>query len=117
MSAPKQVCAAPGCDRAVPRTDRRGRPAIYCCPGCRPTARRTTGPTTGRTGLVSVEVANPETSPDGRPAGRVWTVRLRRDDRVVLIADDLGWPSANALALDLRELLHPTRHDTGAAID
>jgi len=28
--------------------------------------------------------------PDDGPAGRVWTVRLRRDDRVVLIADDLG---------------------------
>ena len=54
--------------------------------------------------------------PRGRPAQRVWTVRLRRGPRVVVIATDLGWPSAHALARQLNDLIHP-RQNPGAAID
>jgi hypothetical protein len=101
------ACAAVGCDNPVPRRPGPGRPAIYCSPGCRPTACRP---------AVVVEVEHPAESPDGRRAKRVWSVRLRRGTRVVVIADDLGWPSANALATELEDLLRPARQ-TGGAID
>lgn len=101
------VCRAPGCDNPVPRRAR-GRPAVYCSPACRP-ARRRRG--------VVVEVDHPESSPDGRPTERVWRVRLRRGERVVVVAEALGWPSAHALAGELHDLLSlgPTRK--GGAID
>ena len=109
------VCAAPGCEEPVPRTHRQGRPAIYCSPEHRPSAA--TNPPRRRTSTVVVEVAHPETSPDGRPADRVWTVRLRRGTITVIIADNLGWPTANALHQQLANLLGPTPQHTGAAID
>ena len=90
------VCAAADCENPVPRRPGRGRPAIYCSPECRPTRCRP--------GVV-VEVDHPEASPDGRRAQRVWTVRLRRGRRTVVIAEDLGWPSAHALAAQLEDLL------------
>ena len=64
-----------------------------------------------------VEVEHPDVSPDGRPADRVWTVRLRKSDHVIVIADDLGWPTANALARELNDLLHNNPAQTGGAID
>jgi len=48
---------------------------------------------------------------------RVWTVRLRRGQRVVVIADDLGWPSANALAGELSDLLSPASRRKGGTIE
>jgi hypothetical protein len=48
---------------------------------------------------------------------RLWTVRLRRGHRAVVIADNLGWPSANALAHELVDLLTPQAETRGAAID
>jgi hypothetical protein len=90
------TCAASGCENPVPRRPGPGRPAIYCSPECRPTRCRP--------GIV-VEIDHPDESPDGRRARRVWTVRLRRGRRVVVIAGDLGWPSANALATQLEDLL------------
>jgi len=93
------TCARPGCDNALPPR-RYGRPALYCCPACRPSrAPRPTG--------LRVEVDHPESSSDGRPAERIWTVALRRGQRVVVIAEGLGWPSANALAIQLEDLLTP----------
>ncbi len=63
-----------------------------------------------------VEVDHPAESLDGRRVQRVWTVRLRRGHRTVVIAEDLGWPSANALAAQLEDLLGPARQ-TGGAIE
>jgi hypothetical protein len=103
---PPVTCAAPGCDQLVPR-GRPGRPPIYCSTTCRPSYHRP--------GIL-VEVDHPDTSTDGRPAQRIWTVRLRRGSRVVVIANDLGWPSAHALARQLNDLIHP-RQNPGAAID
>jgi len=102
------VCAAPGCDNVVVRTNAPGRPAIYCSATCRPSRHRAG---------VAVEVAHPDTSPDGRDASRVWLVRLRRGRRVVTIADNLGWPSAYALATELEQLLLSRPRQEGAAID
>lgn len=102
------ACAAPGCANLVPRRRGPGRPAIYCSTVCRPKHRRP--------GIV-VEVDHPDVSPDGRPVERVWSVRLRRGQDVVVIADDLGWPSANALAGDLDDLLRPRSQQKGGAIE
>lgn len=113
-SAPEPVtCAAPGCDQTVPRPNRPGRPAIYCSADCRPTRAHAA---VRRTDVV-VEVDHPATSPDGRPTERVWTVRLRRGKRIVVIVNDLGWPTANALAHDLNDLLLANPPHKGAAID
>jgi hypothetical protein len=101
-----RACAADGCHNPVPTG--RGRPAIYCSPTCRPSWRP------ARRRQITVELANPDTSPDGRPADRVWIVRLRRADKAVTIADNLGWPSASALAGQLEAVLYPTRKE-GAA--
>lgn len=102
------VCAAPGCDNVVVRTTAPGRPPIYCSPTCRPSRHRAG---------IAVEVTHPDTSPDGRDANRVWLVRLRRGQRVVTIAEGLGWPSANALATQLEQLLLSRPRHQGGAID
>ena len=100
------TCARSGCDNPLP-AHRRGRRPIYCAPACRPSQ--------ARPGALSVEVDHPEASPDGRPAERVWTVRLRRAERSVVIADSLGWPSAHALATQLEDLLTPPPRRRSAA--
>jgi hypothetical protein len=103
------VCAAPGCDEMVSR-QQRGRPAIYCSPSCRPAAR-------GRAGVnVVVEVDHEPTPDNERPSGRVWLVRMRRGERSVVIAAELGRPSAEHLAGQLNELLATRRRVKGAAM-
>jgi len=108
MSPTPVACAATGCANPVPRRRGPGRPALYCSPACRPKPPRS---------RVAVEVDHPDASPDGRSVERVWTVRLRRGRRVVVIADDLGWPSANALAGALDDLLRPSSQRKGDAIE
>jgi len=102
------ACAAPDCTNPVPRRLGPGRPAVYCSPGCRPNRPRP---------AIRVEVDHPDTRPDGRPLRRVWAVRLRRGEQVVVIADDLGWPSANALAGQLDDLLRPRSRQKGGTIE
>jgi hypothetical protein len=104
-----RTCAAAGCDNPCPQP-RRGRPPIYCSPACRPSCR-------GRPSSLVVELDHPTASSDGRPPERVWAVSLRRGQRVVLIADNLGWPSANALAQQLADLITSRPRQKGAAID
>jgi len=107
-TTPAAACAAPRCTNLVNRRPGPGRPAIYCSADCRP----------GRTQpKILVEIDHPDTSPDGRPVQRVWTVRLRRGEHVVVIANDLGWPSANALTGQLNDLLHPPPQQNGEPID
>jgi hypothetical protein len=101
-------CAAEGCTNPVTRKRQRGRPAIYCSPECRP-SRRSRG--------VTVEVVNPDESVDGRPAVRVWTVRLRRGRRAVTVAAGLGWASATALSEDLQRLLAASPRSKGAPLE
>lgn len=108
MTPTPAACAALGCSNLVPRRAGAGRPAVYCSPVCRPNHRRP--------GIL-VEVDHPETSPDGRPVERVWAVRLRRGRDFVVIADDLGWPSANALAGALDDLLRPSSRQTGGTME
>jgi hypothetical protein len=110
MSAdPPVTCAAPGCQNPIARKGR-GRPAVYCSPACRPAARG------HRPVRVLVEVDHEPTPDDLRPAGRIWLVRLRRGDQRVVIAAELGRPSAEHLAAQLTALLSP-RRTKGAPID
>lgn len=101
------ICAAPGCTNPIQQR-RRGRPAIYCSTTCRPSHRRSPGR------QLVVEVAGPDR--DAIRPGRAWHVQLRRGSRTVTIATDLGWPSAHALANDIRELT-ATNSSRGAAIN
>ena len=104
------ACAAEGCDRPVPR-GQRGRPHIYCSPGCRPSRARHPG------GTIVVEVDHEATPDDARPAGRIWIVRLRRNQRTVTIASELGRPSADHLATQIGALLNPHQQAHRGAID
>ncbi|HYA69157.1 MAG TPA: hypothetical protein VED63_10530 [Acidimicrobiales bacterium] len=100
------VCAAKGCENTVVRTNRRGRPPIYCSPRCRP------GRQSALRRLV-VEVDHEPVADDGRPVGRVWLVRLRRGQRSVVIAADLGRPSADHLAGEIAALITPRARGGG----
>ena len=105
------VCAAPGCDKPLSTRSGRGRPALYCSPECRPAGR-------GRSGIhVVVEVDHEPTLDDERPAGRIWLVRLRRGNQAVVIAAELGRPSADHLAAQLNSLLATRRRSKGVAIN
>jgi len=64
-----------------------------------------------------VEVDHPDASADGRAPPRVWTVRLRRGKQIVVIAENLGWPSANALAGQLDDLLRPAAGQRGGRLN
>lgn len=109
MSAGRpERCQAPGCDRPL-RRGGRGRPPLYCSPACRPGA-------TAR-GRLTVEVDHEPTSDDGRPLGRVWLVRLRRGTRGVVIASELGRPSADHLAGQIAQLLSSQRKTGGGAME
>jgi hypothetical protein len=105
------ICAAPGCDTPLPHRSGRGRLALYCSPECRPAAR-------GRSGVhVVVEVDHEPTPDEERPTGRIWLVRLRRGDQAVVIAAELGRPSADHLAGQLNSLLATRRKSKGVAIN
>ena len=66
---------------------------------------------------VVVEVDHEPTADDERPAGRIWLVRLRRGEQAVVIAAELGRPSAEHLAGQLNTLLATRRRSKGVAID
>ncbi len=113
MSAPAgraTVCATPGCTKPLPAPAGRGRPRVYCSPQCRTSSA-------SRSGRVSVEVDH-ELDEDGcRPAGRVWLVKMRRGRREVIVASELGRPSADHLAGQIAELISPRRRAEGGAME
>jgi hypothetical protein len=94
------LCAAANCDNSLPVGSGRGRPAIYCSPRCRPTALKQ------HRRNVEVEVAHEPTQEGDRPSGRVWSVTIRRGARGVVIAAELGRPSAESLAAQVTALLN-----------
>src|SRR5947208_1892707 len=106
--SPRPAASSPISPAATPTAARK--------PGCAagPARRPSRQP---RSSTVYIEIDHPASSSDGRAVERLWTVRLRRGDRAVLIADNLGWPSANALAHELVDLLTPHAQNRGAAID
>ena len=60
---------------------------------------------------LHAEVDHGSTSANGRPPHRAWLVRLRRDNRAVIIATGLARPSAEHLASKINQLLHPPDTD------
>jgi hypothetical protein len=110
MSAPA-VCAREGCTNTVPERIGRGRPFLYCSPACRPS------PAKAHREVLSVEIDHEPTPPDERPAGRVWSVRLRRGERHVVIVTELGRPSAENLAAEITGLLDPPPPKRGEHVD
>lgn len=105
------VCANPDCHRPPRPSTGRGRPPIYCSPACRAQAARRPD-----RGPILVELTHPHPAQRQRPAGRVWTVQLRRGGTTVTIATGLGHASARDLADQIAGLLH-TSPTPGAAID
>jgi hypothetical protein len=103
---PSVICAAADCENPVPPQSGRGRRAIYCSPPCRPTAQ----PHTQR---LRVEIDHQATESGERPSGRVWLVQLRRGNRSVVVASELGRPSAEHLAARITDLLtaHPSTQE------
>jgi len=94
------LCARPGCDKILPAPVGRGRPRLYCSPKCRSanTARRGVA-------LLRVEVDYDGEEAGTRPTGRVWLVRMRRGSDEVVVANELGRPSADHLAAQISRLI------------
>jgi hypothetical protein len=65
----------------------------------------------------SVAVEHGSTSAKNRPTGRVWLVRLRRGDRAVIVVAGLGRASADHLAHQINQPLHPTPLAKGDTIE
>lgn len=107
-------CAAPGCSEPVTQTGR-GRPKLYHSPACRAAAYRHTRHDRGAP--LTVEIDHGSTSARNRPSGRVWLVRLRRGEQAVIVAAGLGRPTADHLAHQINQLLHPTPLAKGGAIE
>jgi len=104
------TCAAEGCDGPVTPNER-GRPRIFCSPACRPGGARTAA------GHLAVEVDHEPTPEHARPTGRIWSVRLRRASHTVVVASELGRPSADHLAAQIDGLINPRRRAAGAAME
>jgi hypothetical protein len=110
MSAPgERVCASPDCRAALPPPAGRGRPRLYCSPACRRRAVTRDG------GSLVVELDHDPVGA-GRPSGRIWLLRLRRGSRQVVVASELGRPSAEHLAHQLDTLVRPRRRAGGGTI-
>jgi hypothetical protein len=100
------ICAAANCENPVPPQSGRGRRAIYCSPPCRPTAHQPSQ-------RLHAEVDHGATESGERPSGRVWSVQLHRGNRSVVVATELGRPSAEHLAARINDLLttHPSTQE------
>ena len=112
MSATTRTCAATGCENPVPERTGRGRPFLYCSASCRPTGQRQ-----HRLGDLVVEIDHAEVADNIRPAGRIWSVRLRRGTRSVTVAEELGRPSADHLVAQLSELIGKPSGAKGGAVE
>ena len=71
------------------------------------------GPAACLVPALSIEVDHELDEDGSRPAGRVWLVRMRRSRREVVVASDLGRPSAGHLA----DLIGPLRRAQGGAME
>jgi len=100
------ICAAANCENPVPVQSGRGRRAIYCSPPCRPTAYQPSH-------RLHAEVDHEAIESGERPSGRVWSVQLHRGNRSVVVATELGRPSAEHLAGRINDLLasHPSTQE------
>jgi hypothetical protein len=107
-------CAGPGCANLIaPNT--RGRPTTHCSPACRVRHHRQRQRVAAAP--VTVEVDMGSSTSRGRPAQHAWLVRIRRDQRAVIVNTSLTRPAADHLADQLAHLLTDPPPTTGAAID
>jgi len=97
------VCCTPGCDGVLPPQATTGRPARYCSAACRMRAHRQRH--TRPEPAVTVEVDMGSASSRGRRPESAWLVRLRRDQRTVIVTIGLSRPGADHLAEQIRDLL------------
>ena len=107
MTGATRTCVAEGCENPVPPRTGRGRPFIYC-PACRAPQPQAS--------LVA-ETDHEPTTENNRPAGRIWSVRLRRGASVVTIAEELGRPSADHLVAQINHLIGVRSRTEGDAIE
>ena len=113
MSAPSdqpKVCANLGCRGPLPAQIGRGRRRIYCSPSCRRIS-------VARSGALRVEVDHESDANNGRPTGRVWFVRMRRGNAEVVVATELGRPSADHLAGQITQLIGRRQRAQGGAME
>lgn len=109
---PPHTCARPDCTNPVIRPRHRGRPPIYCSPECRTrTQRRPPNPP------ILIEVDHGSLTAQGRPAGRVWLVRISHGQQTVIVATGLGRTTADNLAAQITAVLRPRSTTKGAAIN
>jgi hypothetical protein len=66
--------------------------------------------------VLSVEVDHEGDQAAGRPTGRVWLVRMRRGRNEVVVASELGRPSADHLAGQISQLIDRRRRAQGGAM-
>jgi hypothetical protein len=104
------TCAARGCTEPLPPPNRRGgRPYLYCSPSCRPSGAPRSGP-------LMVEMDHEPRDEVGRPTGRVWLVKIRRGRSEVIVARELGRPTADHLAAQIAEVISPRQWAEGGAM-
>jgi hypothetical protein len=82
----------------LPAQSGRGRRRIYCSARCRSIS-------VARNGALRVEVDHAGDDESKRPTGRVWLVRMRRGKDEVIVATELGRPSADHLAAQIAQLI------------
>jgi hypothetical protein len=100
-SAPPPRCTAPGCTNPLPAPGP-GRPACFCSQACRARAWRSRQ---CQRGALVAEVDMGSTSSKGRRGGQIWMVRLRRDNKSVIVAIGLSRTCAEALAEEINALI------------
>jgi hypothetical protein len=113
VSAPSdqpKVCATRGCRELLPAPSGRGRPRLYCSPKCRSIG-------VARNSALIVEVDHDSDENNGRPTGRVWLVRMRRGNAEVVVATELGRPSADHLAGQITKLIGGRQRAHGGAME
>lgn len=96
------TCSGPDCDNSLPERAT-GRPARFCSGACRMRLHRQRRP--GTTSPVTVEVDMGSASSRGRLPERSWLVRIRRDERTVIVAIGLPRSGADRLAEQITDLL------------
>jgi hypothetical protein len=107
MSTTVLACARPGCTKTFSRTGK-GRPRIFCSPECYDAVHKA---------RLRVEVGYEQVPEAERPTGRIFLVRLCRGNRSVVVATELGRPSADHLARQIEDLIRSRRRAKGGAVE
>jgi hypothetical protein len=96
-------CAGPGCHNDVAPAST-GRPARFCSAACRSRAHRQR--TSAAPAVAEADIGS--ASSRGRHPDRAWLVRIRRDQRSVVVAIGLRRSAADRLVEQINQLLATT---------